>query len=346
MNQYRFRVCVILLATTSLCLTNRAQAQTPVVRYGAKVPADVRLVYDRGLRFLAQSQLQDGSWMNGQHGITGLCLMAFLASGEDPNFGQYSLQIRKAVHAIVRGQDVRTGYFGNSMYHHGFAMLGLSEAYGAVDESLIWTGAEKGQRSMAKALELGVSCAVNAQKKNSFGGWRYSPDDNSADTSVSGAVLMGLLAARNAGVAVPDDCIERALKYFRRSTSKTGMVAYSGGIGGFGESMNRSSIGTLVYAIGKHKDWDVYKYALSHITARLEHQEPGYPCYFRYYMAQALFQGDFESWEKWNRETIRTLKSLQSEKGSFQDGHGEAFATSMSLLALALNYRFLPIYER
>jgi hypothetical protein len=84
----------------------------------------------------------------------------------------------------------------------------------------------------------------------------------------------------------------------------------------------------------------------SDLTTRLEHQEPGYPFYFRYYMAQALFQGDFDSWKKWNRETIRLLKGMQSDKGSFQGGHGEAYATSMSLLALALNYRFLPIYER
>ena len=344
MNQFRIRVCVLLLATVVVGST--AQAQAPTVRYGTKVPADVRLVYERGLRYLAQSQQNNGSWMNGQHGITGLCIMAFLASGEDPNFGQYSLQIRRAVRAIVLAQNGRTGYFGDSMYHHGFAMLGLSEVYGAIDESLIWTGVEKGKRSIAKALELGVSCAVNAQKKNSWGGWRYSPDDNSADTSVSGAVLMGLLAARNAGVKVPDACIERALKYFKNSTSKTGMVAYSGGVGGFGESMNRSSIGTLVFAIGKQKEWDVYKSALGHITTRLEHREGGYPYYFRYYMAQALFQGDFDSWKKWNRETIRTLKGMQSDKGSFQGGHGEAYATSMSLLALALNYRFLPIYER
>jgi hypothetical protein len=344
MQQIPFKVCIALLALFSLNATVRGQV--PSVRYGTKVPADVRLIYGRGLQFLAQSQRPDGSWMNGQHGITGLCVMAFLASGEDPNFGRYSLQIRKAVRAIVLAQNARTGYFGNSMYHHGFAMLGLSEAYGTVDESLIWTGTQKGKRSIAKALELGVRCAVTAQKKNSWGGWRYSPDGNSADTSVSGAVLMGLLAARNAGVKIPDTCIDRGLKYFRSSTSKTGMVAYSGGVGGFGESMNRSSIGTLVFAIGKQKKWDQYKSALGHITTRLEHQEPGYPFYFRYYMAQALFQGDFDSWKKWNRETIRLLKGMQSDKGSFQGGHGEAYATSMSLLALALNYRFLPIYER
>ena len=85
---------------------------------------------------------------------------------------------------------------------------------------------------------------------------------------------------------------------------------------------------------------------LEQITGSLEHQEQSYPFYFRYYMAQATFQGDFEAWNKWNTKTIRQLKELQADDGSFTSGHGPAYGTSMSLLALGLNYRFLPIYER
>jgi hypothetical protein len=66
--------------------------------------------------------------------------------------------------------------------------------------------------------------------------------------------------------------------------------------------------------------------------------------YQRYYQAQALFQGDVEAWEKWNRLLVRQLKQLPD--GSFRGQFGPAISTSMSLLALALNYRFLPIYER
>jgi hypothetical protein len=188
---------------------------------------------------------------------------------------------------------------------------------------------------------------VTAQKNNQAGGWRYSPRDSNADTSVSGAVLVGLLAARNAGVEVPDDCIDRALDYYRNSTADNGVVAYSGGMGGMGQSMNRSSIATLVYAIGKRKDWPEYDATLGYITGNLEHQESGYPYYFRYYMSQALFQGDFEAWTKWKRENTRALKSMQLDDGSFPGGHGgPQYATAMALLSLALDYRFLPIYER
>jgi hypothetical protein len=124
------------------------------------------------------------------------------------------------------------------------------------------------------------------------------------------------------------------------------MVAYSGGVGGHGESMNRSAIATLVYAVGKRKDWPEFKATLEHITTRLDHQESGYPEYFRYYMAQALFQGDYDAWLKWKQENVLVLRDLQQDDGSFQSGHGNAYATAMSLLSLALDYRFLPIYER
>jgi hypothetical protein len=154
---------------------------------------------------------------------------------------------------------------------------------------------------------------------------------------------MGLLASRNAGMDVPDETVNAALEYVRRSTARDGSVAYTGGLGGMGTSMNRSAIATLVAAVSKQKDEQKFAATLKHITTRLEHREATYPEYFRYYMAQALFQGDYEAWQKWNAMTVRQLHETQAGDGSF---NGTPFATAMSLLALALNYRFLPIYER
>jgi hypothetical protein len=329
-----------------------ARAQDPELRFGGRVPPEVESIYESGLAWLAKSQSDQGNWTDGQSGsgVDGLCVMAFLASGEDPNFGRYAPNIRRALRHMISAQDGKTGYLPNSMYHHGFAMLALSEAYGAVDESQLWQVSEAGAttqakgRTLSEALDLAIRCASTAQKKNRWGGWRYSPDSTDADTSVTGAVLMGLLAARNAGMDVPDETIDAALEYMRRSTSKNGSVAYSGGFGGMGESMNRSSIATLVAAVGKQKETWEFKATLEHIATRLEHEEQGhYAEYFRYYMAQALFQGDYESWQKWNGATVRKLDAQRQENGSF---NGSAYSTAMSLLALALNYRFLPIYER
>src|SRR5204863_9113105 len=114
------------------------------------------------------------------------------------------------------------------MYHHGFATLALAEAYGAVDDRQVWPGGKQ-PRTVGAALELAVRAALTSQKKNPLGAWRYSPQATDADTSVSGAVLVGLLAARNAGTEVPDDSIQRAIAYYTSMTAASGQRAYSGG---------------------------------------------------------------------------------------------------------------------
>lgn len=328
-----------------------AIAQLPESNQGDVIPRDVREMYDRGLEFLAKNQDENGGWSKGSEaggGTTGLALMAFLASGEDPNFGLHSSIVRKGLRSIISSQNAETGFIGTSMYHHGFAMLAMAEAYGAVDDRDLWEKKEASaeQRSIGAALELAVRCAVTSQKKNPYGGWRYSPDARDADTSVSGAVLMGLLASRNAGIEVPDESIDKAISYFTTMTGPTGVVGYAGGFDGFGDSTARSAIATLVYSISKRKDLKQFKAALGLVVDQLETVPPNWPEYARYYQAQALFQGDVDAWKKWNASTIRQLKTLQQPDGSFSGQLGPTTNTSMALLALALNYRFLPIYER
>jgi hypothetical protein len=333
-----------LLLLAALGGASLARGQDPSLRFGGQIPADVDTIYDRGLAYLAAAQDQDGSWKgpNQGAGVTGICLMAFLASGEDPNYGKYAGNIHRAIYSIIHQQDATTGYLPNSMYHHGFAMLALSEAYGAVDESL-FPGGKKPPRSIAKALQLAIGCAATSQKKNSMGGWRYNPDASDADTSVTGAVLMGLLAARNAGMDVPDDVVSGAMDFMRRSTGSDGSVAYTGGFGGMEGSMNLTAVAALTGAVSKTKGTDQYKASLKRLLDNLDTNQPGpYIEYFRYYMAQALFQGDYAAWQKWNAGQVRELRDTQHDDGSF----GGSYQTGMSLLALALNYRFLPIYER
>ncbi len=338
------------------CLTSVVHAQLPfMIHQGDAVPRDVREIYNRGVAYLVKNQSSDGSWKGGQSGpgVTGMALMTLLASGEDPNFGKYSQPVRKAVKNLVDSQDTSTGYLGGSMYHHGFGMLALAEAYGTVDDRTFWNSTptnkrSKGKKSIGAALELSVRCAITSQKKNPLGAWRYSPDASSADTSVSGAILIGLLAARNAGIEVPDTSIDRAISYYEGMTSDSGNVGYSGGMGsGMGQSTARTSIASLVYAVSRRQDMPKYKATITNLTSNLESGgNDHYKEYARYYQSQALFQGDMEAWEKWNKMLVEKLKASQHEDGSFRGNFGIPVATSLNLLSLALNYRFLPIYER
>ncbi len=320
---------------------------------GQGVSREVREIYEKGLGWLIANQAENGAWespSNPGPGVTGLSIMAFLAYGEDPNFGLHNVPVRKALQNLILQQDAGTGYLGGSMYHHGFATLALAEAYGAVDDKQLWLDSSvpaDRRRSLGEALELAVRTSLTSQDKNSVGGWRYGPNSTDADTSVSGAILVSLLAARNAGIEVPDKNIDKAISYFKSMTSKGGQVAYAGGLGGYDESQARVSIAALVYAISGQKELAEFKACADFLKSRGsvkmgEH----YGEYTSYYKAQALFQADTEAWEKWNKQLINELKQSQKSDGRFDGSFGPQVATSMSLLSLALNFRFLPIYER
>ncbi len=351
MSIYRMYLKCCSLVTLTLVWCSVLHGQSLEVRSGDPVPRDVRDMYDRGLNFLSRTQASDGSWQSQQQGagVAGMAVMCFMASGEDPNFGMYSGNIRRAIKYIISSQDKTTGYFGGSMYHHGFACLGLAEAYGAVDDRNLWDGVPNApNRSIGQSLELAVRSAITAQKSNTFGAWRYNPSGSDADTSVAGAVLMGMLAARNAGIEVPDEAIDRAISYFIKMTAPSGQVAYSGGVGGFNESMARIAIANLVFSVARRKDIPQYKTTLGYLKDKIQGGSPGHGGieYQSYYQAQAFFQADITAWTTWNKNLVRRLKKTQAEDGSFSGTHGPHVSTSLSLLALAVNYRFLPIYER
>ncbi len=343
-------------AISLLILLVTASAKAQDIRYGRGVPSAVRSVNDRGLAYLASTQTDRGDWPSESgrsgSGITGIVLMAFLASGQDPDFGRYADKVRRAVRRIILDQDPKTGHITGgghgAMYHHGFALLALSEAYGSVNEYLLWKGSDApkaDRRSIGQAVELAVRCVLTAQRVNPWKAWRYAPSSSDADTTVTGTVLMGLLGAKNAGIEIPNSAVDGALSFFKLNTQATGSVGYQPAKS-HGDGVIRAAISTLVFAISKRKDSKQYKASAAFIKKMMDRSETSHAFYHRYYMAQALFQSDFEAWKVWNRRTAEKLRKMQDADGSIDSSHGRVYGTGMSILALALNYRLLPVYER
>jgi hypothetical protein len=352
----RTGIRIALITLVAAQLAGLLVGQDSKIRYGRGVPSIVRSVNDRGLKYLAVMQTEKGDWLghragNGS-GVVGICLMAFLASGHGPDFGPYAENVRRAVRRIIIDQDPKTGHITGgghgSMYHHGFATLALSEAYGSMNERLVWQGVDtpkEHRRTIGQALELAVRCALTAQKVNPWKAWRYSPESQDADTTVSGTVLMGLLGAKNAGIEIPNAALEGALSFFKINTRSSGVVAYQPA-SSHGDGVTRAAIATLVFAMSKRKDTLQYKAAAGFIKQMMDRSVTSHPFYYRYYMAQALFHSDFVAWQAWNRRTAEKLRKMQAADGSIESSHGRIYGTGMSILALALNYRLLPVYER
>ncbi len=309
-------------------------AQKLFVEKPDSAAAEVDKMYVRGLQFLARSQTAQGNWADGGYGgepaIAGLATLAFLAHGDDPNHGPYSKPIHAGLDFILKHQDVKTGYIGTSMYNHGFATLALAEAYGMVDDERI-----------GAALEKAVALILQAQKKNTMGAWRYSPESNDADTTVSGAQMVALFAARNAGIAVPEEAIQKGLNFFLARRIPGGGFGYQNPSD---PNSVRTSIGCTILALAKEKETKPFLEAFAYL--KTAPPDPSHPQYFLYYGSQAFFHASAAEWQAWNKKNIVTLRVAQSPDGNFGGQYGPTFGTATSLLSLALNYRYLPIYER
>ena len=300
------------------------------------VPVQVESMYLKGLKFLQNAQKADGSYEDNegrQPAIVGFCMMAVLAHGDDPNTGPYATMVRRCLNYILAKQNKSSGYIGDSMYNHGFVTLALAEAYGMVHDDRI-----------GPALHKAVALTLTAQKKNKTGGWRYAPDDTDADSTVTGCQIVSLYAARNAGIPVPDEAFERGLKYMASCRNERGEYGYTDPRSGITPTL--TSIGVLTLCLAREKQDASLPHSLAFLRKNLNYRDSAYPFYFEYYMSQALFHADQSLWEAWNHKNIRYLHASQTPNGSWLSDRGSSYATSLALLSVALNYRFLPIYEQ
>jgi hypothetical protein len=324
-----------LLSLLFLAIALPLAAQDLPRRPDDPIPPQVDAMYERGLTYLAKNQNARGSWddsMGSEPGVVALCVVAFLAHGEDPNHGPYAKSISKGIDFLLSQQNSTNGYIGNSMYNHGFSTLALAEAYGCVDNPKI-----------APALQKCVELILSAQKRNNSKAWRYTPDSTDADTTVSGCQLVALYAARNAGLPVPDEALKNGLAYMARCRGTDGGYGYTSA---GGPKPTLTAIGVLCLSLAKDKEGKGFQASVEYLRKSLNYRDRHYPYYFEYYMSQALFHAEPETWNDWNARNIRYLSTIQSRDGSWPGNKGQSFNTAGALLSLALNYRFLPIYEK
>ena len=206
----------------------------PAFSYADEVKVDVQESIRKGLDYLAKNQNKsEGNW-EAQGGayptsVTGLAGMALLMEGSTMREGKYSQNIKKAVEWFMK-RSQPNGLLGNPnnpteasryMYGHGFGLLFLASVYGEEED-------EKRRKDLEKLLTKAVEFTCKAQTDK--GGWGYvsaSEGGNFDEGSVTITQLQPLRAARNAGIVVPKECINKSIDYLKKSTSSDGGVIYS-----------------------------------------------------------------------------------------------------------------------
>ncbi len=312
------------------------------------ITPETDLAIQRALAFLAERQHADGSFGSGgiyrrNVAVTSLCGMAFLSSGSTAGRGPYGGHVSRSVDFIL-SMSKASGYIiaadsssHGPMYGHGFATMYLAEVYGMVPDPKV-----------KEALQRAVRLIVNSQSPD--GGWRYYPESKDADVSVTVCQIMALRAARNAGLFVPKDTVDRCTNYVRKCQNPDGRFRYQ--LNRQPESQFPRSAAGLValYSAGTYEGQEVDS-AISCLMRYLPQGDifrfESHYYYGQYYAAQAMWLTGKDRWKTWYPAVREDLLRRQFPDGSWPDSSiCSEYGTAMALIVLQLPNDTVPIFQR
>lgn len=356
--------------------TRGGAAPTPAGMVG---PATEEAI-EKGLAYLASIQNDDGSWSLQGHGsdvalrsdtaATGLCLLAFQGAGYTHLQHQYAESVGRGLQFLVDNQGDDGNLYRSedlisnqnvAFYSHGIAALAMCESYGMTQDPNL-------QEPAQKCLDY---IALTQHKQR--GGWRYTPQV-SADTSVTGWMMMSLKSGELAGLKVSESTytmIDRWLGYAQQSPERRDRFRYDpfapntpSQKHGRLPTPTMTSVGMLMRMYqGLSRDDQAMRsaadYLLEYLPQMGTRRSPQRDAYYWYYATQVMFHMGGEYWERWNRELTPVLLNSQVTEGvkagswdpvqpipdRWSYHAGRVYVTTMNLLNLEVYYRHLPIYE-
>jgi hypothetical protein len=286
--------------------------------------------------------------LRAETGITGLALLAFLASGSTTQSGSYQATVARGVDFLVSQQATDGSLAGRhaghveAMYCHAMALLALSEAYGMT-----------GDRRLEEPVRRAVAFTRSMQHP-STGGWRYRRGDL-GDTSQLGWQLMSLFSASQSGIAVDEGVFRRAGVFLGHVSSgrSGGLASYQ-----FGQPSSRPMTAEALLCrlvLGRCDEHQARE-----ATAYLLEELPGgggeTNFYYWYYGSLALYQIQGTAWERWNAALKSVLVGSQRRSGDLAGSWdprcrwgpygGRVYSTALATLSLEVYYRYLPFTNR
>lgn len=325
---------------------------------------------DRAVRratdYLLETQRDDGAIADRGHEIamTSLAIMSMASVGTQPSkLSDRGRAMEKAINFVLKEkhQDAQ-GYFGgrdgSRMYGHGITTLMLTEmlGMGATPEQN-----ERIHRALVKAIELILAAQRVSKSEKLRGGWRYTPTSRDSDLSVSIWQLMALRSAKNDGINVPGESIEKALNYLRFSyaspmnrdgTPRDKISGFSYTPGTHHPSFTMTAAGMLAMQVCGQYDSPLVEGASEWLLQHPPKKNERFFHYGVYYYAQGMHQAGGDYAEKADKLVPELLLDGQRTNGSWlgrageERNQGSVYATSLAILSLSVRYHYLPIYQR
>jgi hypothetical protein len=313
---------------------------------------DIENKVSRGLDWLASRQSRTGHWTapEGRYptAITALAAMALLAEGSTTTQGKYASNITLAVNYLTTRAN-KNGLIGSRdddryTYGHGFSMLFLSQVLGEEEDA-------DRRKELIEVLTNAVKFTGQAQ--TTAGGWGYVSAKEGGDMDEGSTTItqvQGLRGCRNAGIPVPKEIIDKAVKYIRKCTGPDGGVTYNSHGGGGRPAITAAAICCLFNA-GEYDDKYVpklMKYCETSLSSSANNNLIfGHWHYTHYYYAQVLYREGGEKWKAYRDDVYTRLVNEANADGYWDQGFmGAAYTTAMNLTILQLDRGTLPIYQR
>ena len=341
------RLLAFVVAGALVGKSSSASAEEPLFSQAELITAEAAEAIEHGLAYLAKVQLEDGAFGTRGNGrnvaVVGLAGMAFLAAGSTPGRGEFGENIDRCIDYLLENTAesgliaAPEGTTRGPMYGQGFATLFLSEVHGMADRP-----------QLRERLSSAIALIVAAQ--NAEGGWRYTPEPRDADVSVTVAQVMALRAARNAGIAVPRETIDRSIGYVKKCQNADGGFRYMLDNGPPDSGFARTAAGVVaLYNAGLYEGPEIaagLKYLGERPPGKDAAWADAYYYYGQYYAVQAMWHAGGERWRTWYPAIRDELVGMQRTDGSWIDPVGPEYGTAMACIVLQTPNNYLPILQR
>ncbi len=320
------------------------------------------------LKWLALNQSPDGHWDAEKYGgghedavlghdrrgagahahsaVTGLALLALLGSGNTHLDGPYKDNVRRGLNYLISIQAADGDLGGGAemyafMYCHGMATFSMSEAYAMTHD-----------RRLEPPLRQALGYTLATQHPTT-GGWRYQPRE-SGDLSQLGWQLMSLKSADLAGLAMPEQTRDGAVRFIRSvGAGPNGGLASYRPYEAPTRPMTAESLVCRQF-MGMARDNPAANEAGDYLLGELPSKDH-VNLYYWYYGTLGMYQLQGVYWERWNAALQAALVGQQATGGDLTGSWdpkciwggygGRVYSTAMSALCLEVYYRFLPLYN-